>query len=209
MAFVGAILHTYFQYKLTIYLRRKCKARNAMSIVNQGPRSDGTTFFGGISASSSNHKNHDSMLQATSQVIKQRQLAYPQPSIAKLATLTDSEFLLQCIVDRSGRWLSLGGDICLGHATIDHHLVAVDKACLVAGQEQNSLSLLDGLAKAARREVDLTAHALGDVIAEPVLEKRSVERCGAQAVEAEAFTGVDNGELAGHGEDGALGGSVS
>ena len=50
--------------------------------------------------------------------------------------------------------------------------------------------------------------ALGLVVSEPVLEERSVERRRAESVEAEALAGVDNGELAGHGENGALGGCV-
>lgn len=56
--------------------------------------------------------------------------------------------------------------------------------------------------------MDLTPVALGLVVSEPVLEERSVERCRAEGVEAEALAGVDDGELAGHGEDGALGGCV-
>lgn len=70
------------------------------------------------------------------------------------------------------------------------------------------MRLLNSLAKAARREVHLAALALGLVVAQPVLQQRGVEGRGTQAVEAEALAGVDHGELAGEGEDGALGGRV-
>ena len=56
--------------------------------------------------------------------------------------------------------------------------------------------------------MNLTPVTLGLVVTEPVLEERGVERCRAKGVEAEALAGVDDGELAGHGEDGALGGCV-
>lgn len=46
------------------------------------------------------------------------------------------------------------------------------------------------------------------VVAKPVLEEWGVEGCGAERVEAVVFAGVDDGELAGEGEDGALGGGV-
>lgn len=103
---------------------------------------------------------------------------------------------------------ALGSDISLGHATIDNEVAAVDEAGLVRSQEQNSLCLLDSLAETTRGEVDLTPVALGLVVSEPVLQQRGVERCRAESVEAEALAGVDDGELAGHGEDGALGGCV-
>ena len=103
---------------------------------------------------------------------------------------------------------ALGSDISLCHATVDNEVAAVDEAGLVGSQEQDSLCLLDSLAETARGEVHLTPVTLGLVVSEPVLEERSVERCRAESVEAEALTGVDDGELAGHGEDGALGGCV-
>lgn len=86
--------------------------------------------------------------------------------------------------------------------------MAVDEAGLVAGQEDDGVGLLNGLAEAAGGEVHLAAVALGLVVTEPVLEERGVEGRGAQAVEAEALAGVDHGELAGEGKDGALGGRV-
>lgn len=86
--------------------------------------------------------------------------------------------------------------------------MSVDEARLVRGQEQHGLRLLDGLAKAAGGEVDLAPQPFGDVVAEPVLQQGGVEGGGAEAVEAEALAGVDDGELAGEGEHGALGGGV-
>ena len=56
--------------------------------------------------------------------------------------------------------------------------------------------------------MNLTPVALGLVISQPVLEERGVKRRGAKCVETEAFASVDDGELAGHGEHGALRGCV-
>lgn len=61
----------------------------------------------------------------------------------------------------------------LGHATVNDKVGAVDEAGLVTGEEDDGLGLLNGLTEAASGEVDLTAVALGLVVAEPVLEKRS------------------------------------
>lgn len=66
---------------------------------------------------------------------------------------------------------ALGGNIRAGHAPIDHKVRAVHEAALVAGEEQDCLRLLDGLAEAARGEVDLAAVALGEIVSEPVLEE--------------------------------------
>lgn len=63
----------------------------------------------------------------------------------------------------------------LGHATVNDKVGAVDEAGLVAGEEEDGLGLLDGLAEAAGGEVDFTAVALLLVVAEPVLEKRGAE----------------------------------
>ena len=56
--------------------------------------------------------------------------------------------------------------------------------------------------------MDFTPVTLRLVISEPVLEERCVERRRAESVEAEAFASVNDRELAGHGENGALGGCV-
>lgn len=68
--------------------------------------------------------------------------------------------------------------------------------------------MLNRLAKTSTGEVDLASQALGLVIAEPVLQQRCVERCWAQAVEAEALACVHHGELSGQRQHGALGGRV-
>lgn len=111
-------------------------------------------------------------------------------------------------VGRRSSSRALGSDISLSHATVNNKVAAIDEASLVRSQEQNSLCLLNSLTETARGEVDLTPVTLGLVVSEPVLEKRSVERRRAEGVEAEALAGVDDGELAGHGENGALGGCV-
>ena len=56
--------------------------------------------------------------------------------------------------------------------------------------------------------MDLTTVALLLVVAEPVLQERGVKRGGTEGVEAETLAGVHDGELAGQGEHGALGGRV-
>lgn len=107
---------------------------------------------------------------------------------------------------RSSR--ALRSDISLGHTAIDDEVATVDEASLIARQKQHSLSLLDSLTKAAGGEVDGAPLALGLVVAEPVLQQRGVEGRGAEGVEAEALAGVHDGQLARHGEHGALGSRV-
>jgi len=143
------------------------------------------------------------------------QMPLPIPShAANLITVSKSQFsgtaLLHLASKVRGRSSSraLGCDISLGHATVNNEVAAVDKAGLVGSQEQDSLCLLDSLAETARWEVNLTPVTLGLVISQPVLEERCVERRRAESVEAEAFASVNDRELAGHGENGALGGCV-
>jgi hypothetical protein len=107
----------------------------------------------------------------------------------------------------SSSW-TLGCDISLGHTAVNDKVAAVDEAGLVGSQEEDSLCLLDGLTETAGREVDLTPVTLGLVVSEPVLQERSVQRCRAECVEAEALASVNNGELAGHRKNGTLGGCV-
>lgn len=109
------------------------------------------------------------------------------------------------VVRGCSRSRALRSNVGPGHATIDNEVAAIDKASLVRGQKQNSLGLLNSLAKATRGEVNLTPVALGLVVSQPVLEERSVQRRRAEGVEAEALACVNNGELAGHGEDCTLG----
>lgn len=106
---------------------------------------------------------------------------------------------LAALVDRSLSGWSLGRDIRLGHTTINDKVRAVHEAALVAGQEQDRLSLFNSLTETTRREVDLATQTLGLVVAQPVLEKRCVQRCRAEGIESVALLGVYDGELARHG----------
>ena len=89
------------------------------------------------------------------------------------------------------------------------------------------MCLLNGLTKAATGEMHLTAEALGVVVTKPVLKEGGamgvistcyhylgngnalLEGTGAEGIEAEALAGVDDGQLASHGQNGTLAGSVS
>jgi hypothetical protein len=68
---------------------------------------------------------------------------------------------------------SLRRSITPRHTTINHKVRAVNKAALIASQEENGLGLLNCLAEAARGKVDFAAVTLGLVVAEPVLEEGS------------------------------------
>ena len=63
----------------------------------------------------------------------------------------------------------------LCHTPVNDKVGPVHEAAFVAGQEENGLGLLDGFAEAAGGEVDLTAVALGCVVAEPVLKQGRAE----------------------------------
>lgn len=118
------------------------------------------------------------------------------------------ERVLLGIVLGSSRSRALGGYVGLAHTTINGEVMSVDEAGLIAGQEDNSVSLLNGLTEATGGEVNLTAITLLLVITEPVLKQGRVEGSRAQRVEAETFPGVDHGQLTGHSKNGALGGGV-
>jgi hypothetical protein len=77
------------------------------------------------------------------------------------------------VVVRCLRGRALGGGVAPGHTAVDNEISAVDEAALVAGKEENRLSLLNGLAKATSGEVNFTTVALGLVVAEPILEEGS------------------------------------
>ena len=111
------------------------------------------------------------------------------------------------VLRRLGR-RSLRRNIRLRHTAIDHEVAAVHEARLVARQEEHSLSLLDGLSEPSSWEVHLTPVPLLLIVTKPVLQERRIERSRAESVEAEALTRVDDCELAGHGQHGALGGCV-
>lgn len=53
----------------------------------------------------------------------------------------------------------------LAQPTVNNKVRAIDKAALVAGQEDHRVSLLNGLAESAAGEVHLTTEALGMVVA--------------------------------------------
>lgn len=56
--------------------------------------------------------------------------------------------------------------------------------------------------------MNLPTMAFRLIVAEPILQEGSVKRCRAEGVEAVAFAGVHDGQLARHSEDGAFGGRV-
>ena len=79
--------------------------------------------------------------------------------------------LLQCIL-ASQRDLAY-----FAQTSINEEICSVDKAALIAGQEEHRLGLFDGLAESTAGEVHLTTESLSMVIAQPVLEQRgTVER---------------------------------
>lgn len=59
------------------------------------------------------------------------------------------------------------------HSSVNHEISSIDEAALVTSKENNSMGLLNGLTETSCREVDFTTEALGLVITEPVLQKRS------------------------------------
>ena len=64
------------------------------------------------------------------------------------------------------------GQTHLRQPPINNKVRPVNKATLIARQEQHRLRLLDSLTEAPAGEVDLAAMALGRVVAEPVLQER-------------------------------------
>lgn len=68
--------------------------------------------------------------------------------------------------------LALRRGVAPSHTTVDNEIRAIDKAALVAGQEEHTLSLLDGLTETSTGEMNLTTVTLCCVVAKPVLEKR-------------------------------------
>jgi len=80
--------------------------------------------------------------------------------------------------------------VALSHTAINDEIRAINEARLVAGQEKDSLGLLDGLAEAAAGEVDFAAVALLGVVAEPVLQ----ERCAGGSQYATLDTALCNAE---------------
>lgn len=81
----------------------------------------------------------------------------------RLSIRIDSPWILttECEVARWFGRRSLRSNVTLGHASVDNEIGAVDKAALIAGEEQDGLSLLDGLPEAAGGKVDFAAVTLG------------------------------------------------
>lgn len=86
--------------------------------------------------------------------------------------------------------------------------MAINKARLVTGQEDNSMSLLNSLAKSSRREMNLSPVTLSLVITKPVLQERRVQRRRAQAVESEALAGMNHGQFTRQCQHGTLGSGI-
>lgn len=61
----------------------------------------------------------------------------------------------------------------LAKTAVYDEICAIDEAALVTRQEYHGVCLLDGLAEATAREMNLTAEALGVIITEPVLQEGS------------------------------------
>ena len=57
------------------------------------------------------------------------------------------------------------------HSPINHEVGPIHETTLIAGQEQDGLSLFNGFAEAAGWEVHLAALAFGCVVTEPVLQQ--------------------------------------
>jgi hypothetical protein len=70
-------------------------------------------------------------------------------------------------------WWAFRRGVAPRHAAVNHKVCTVDEAALVAGQEENTLSLLDSLSEATSWEVNFAAVTLGLVVAKPVLEEGS------------------------------------
>ena len=64
----------------------------------------------------------------------------------------------------------------LGHTAVNHEILAINEAAFITGKEQDSVGLLDSLAKPSSREVDLATMALCCIIAQPVLQERSASK---------------------------------
>lgn len=107
--------------------------------------------------------------------------------------------MTQVLGGLSGR--SLRSHIRLGQTTIDDEVSRIDEAALIASQEDDGVSLFNGLSETTGREVNLTTEALLLVVTEPVLQKGgaafisfvtactervySLKRSGTQRVEPE------------------------
>jgi hypothetical protein len=79
---------------------------------------------------------------------------------------------LPCIVLGRLEGRSSRRSVALGHAAVNDEVSSIDEAALVASKEEDTLSLLNGLAKTTSREVNFATVALLLVVTEPVLKER-------------------------------------
>ena len=120
---------------------------------------------------------------------------------------------------------SFGSDICLCHSTVhDEVLVlsvfsfdrtvntytylAVDKARLVTRQKQYRIRLLNSFTESSTGEMDLASLSLGDIISQPILQKRSVQRSWAKRVESQTLSSMHNSQFSRKSQNSTLGSSV-
>jgi len=71
----------------------------------------------------------------------------------------------------------------LGETTIDNEVGSIDKAALVASQEDHTPGQFNSLTKTTGREMDLTTMAFGSIISEPILQQRSATEQSAFVVD--------------------------
>lgn len=79
--------------------------------------------------------------------------------------------LLRAQVLRRFRGRPLGSHISLGQAAVHHEVRGIDEAAFVAGQEDDSMSLLDRLTEPAGGKMDLATESLLLVVSKPILQK--------------------------------------
>ena len=89
-----------------------------------------------------------------------------------LQQLSPSNPHLLCVVLGRLKWRALRCGVAPGHTTVDDKVGTIDEAALIAGEEENTLGLLDGLTEPAGGEVHLTTESFGLIITQPVLQKR-------------------------------------
>src|SRR4028118_772998 len=92
----------------------------------------------------------------------------------------------------------LGRNVCPGETAVNQEGRGVDVRRLVGGEEECGVGDLDGLGKAAHREVDEPTGCLLRVFGEELLQERRVHRAGAERVDADALAGKLDAELAAH-----------
>lgn len=89
----------------------------------------------------------------------------------------------------------------LPHSNRRNAYLAINKARLITGQEQDGLRLLNSLTKPSTREMNLSSMSLRHIITQPILQKRSIQRRGTKCIESESLSGMHNSQLSRHGQD--------